>query len=124
MKQLHETVQQLVRSNGFRAAVLTNELGLPVASFPEGAEAEAPAAMVARLQRTYEQVHKRVGLRAMQEIVLRDEAGQQLVCSHFSAGQQRLTLAVLIPPGRAWRQAITRAIEEIQGAWPLHAPTR
>lgn len=120
MKPLNQVLEQLVRNNGFRAAVLTNELGLPLAAFPEGAESEAPAAMVARIQRLYDQVHERIGLRQMQEIVLRDEAGQQLICRRFCARQQSMTLAVLVPPGRAYRQAVEEAVGEIQTSWLAH----
>lgn len=120
MKPLNQMLEQLVRNNGFRAAVLTNELGLPLAAFPEGSESETPAAMVAYIQRLYDQVHERVGLRQMQEIVLRDRVGQQLVCRRFSARQHGITLAVLVPPGRAYRQAVEEAIGEIQMSWLSH----
>ncbi len=117
MKALNEIVRQLVMENGFRAAVLTNASGLPLVAFPEGSEAEAPAAMVALVQRVFEQVRGRVGLRTMDEIALRDEAGQQLVCRRVSAGQHELVLAVLIPPRRDYRQATSWAVQQIQQAW-------
>ena len=109
-----EIIQKLVEENRFRAALLTNSAGLTLVGFPDGPEAEMPAAMIALLQRTFEKVQNHVGLRAMCEMLLSDEVGQKLVCRRFSAGGHDLILALLVPPNRLYRQAIDQAIEQLK----------
>ncbi len=121
MKQVREIIRQLIIRNGFKAAVLTNASGLPLVALPDGAEAEAPAAMVALIGRVFEQVHDRVGLRAMDEITLRDEVGQRLVCRRVVIGQQDMILAVLVPPRRDHRQATDLAVQQIKQVWKFKA---
>ena len=121
MREAEDIIERMVRENAFRAAVLTNELGLPLAAFPGGIQSEAPAAMVAQIRRMYDRVHHRVALRDMGEIVLRDDAGQRLVCRRFLVEDYDLILAVLVPPGRRYRQAINETVAEIRECWlPKH----
>jgi predicted regulator of Ras-like GTPase activity (Roadblock/LC7/MglB family) len=119
MGDVQNIVESLVRENAFRAAVLTDEYGLPLGAFPTGTLSEAPAATVAQIRRLFERVHGRVGLRAMEEVALRDDAGQRLVCRRIVVGEYDLILAVLVPPGRRCRQAIDQAIEAIRQAFTM-----
>ncbi|MBN1179130.1 MAG: hypothetical protein JXD18_07965 [Anaerolineae bacterium] len=117
MKQANAIVERLVRQNGFRAALLTNELGLPLVAFPGGVAAEAPAAMVVKIERTFDRVHRWVGLRDMSEAVLCDDAGQRLVCVRILVDDHDLILAVLVPPKRPYRRAIAQAAQDIRRTW-------
>jgi hypothetical protein len=112
-----EIIQKMVEENRFKAALLTNSAGLTLVGFPDGPEAEMPAAMIALLQRTFEKVQSHVGLRAMSEMLLCDEVGQKLVCCRFSAGGHDLILAILVPPNRLYQQALEKAIEQIKQIW-------
>lgn len=117
MGDVQNIVESLVRENAFRAAVLTDEFGLPLGAFPTGALSEAPAATVAQIRRLFDRVHGRVGLRAMEEVTLRDDAGQRLICRRIVVEEYDLILAALVPPGRPCRQAIEEASEEIRQAF-------
>ena len=117
MKEVNEVIERLVRENGFRAALLTNELGLPLVAFPGGLQAEAPAAMVVKIQRTFDRVNRWVGLRDMSEVVFNDDAGQRLVCVRILTGEHDLLLAVLVPPRRPYRRKIAQAAKQIQQMW-------
>lgn len=114
MGDVQNIVESLVRENAFRAAVLTDEFGLPLGSFPTGALSEAPAATVAQIRRLFDRVHRRVGLRTMEEVALRDDAGQRLICRRIVIDEHDLILAVLVPPGRPSREAIDQAVEGIR----------
>ncbi len=117
MRQAQNVIQEMLTKGGFKAAVLTNESGLPLVALPYGSGSEAPAAMVAFIRRVFDRVHRRVGLRGMDEVMLRDEVGQILVCKRIVASGQDLVLAVLVPPGREYRQAVDWAVWEIQQVW-------
>ncbi len=117
MREAQDVIQELLVRSGFKAAVLTNESGLPLVALPYGPGSEAPAAMVAFLRRVYDQVHKRVGLRKMDKIVLLDEVGQSLICRRIVANDQDLVLAVLVPPGRPYQKALDWAVSEIRQVW-------
>jgi predicted regulator of Ras-like GTPase activity (Roadblock/LC7/MglB family) len=117
--QAQDIIEGLVRKNSLRAAVLTDELGLPMAAFPSGVQSEAPAAMVVQIHRLFDRVHGQVGLRAMEEVTLRDDAGQQLVCRRIVTAEHDMILAVLVPPGRRHRQAIDQAVDQIVESWQL-----
>ncbi len=116
-ERIREIVHRLIREHGFRAGVLTDASGLPLVALPDGADAEAPAAMVALVKRVFDQVHHRVGLRAMDEMVLQDEVGQRLVCRRIALEQRELVLAVLVPPQREHRSATDWAVHQIKQAW-------
>ncbi len=117
----HQRVQDIIRQvllqNRFKAAVLTDASGLPLVALPDGPEAEAPAAMVAIVRRAFDQVHERVGLGAMEEMILRDEAGQKLVCRRIVADQHDMVLAILVPPNIDHRRAIDDTVKKIKQAW-------
>jgi predicted regulator of Ras-like GTPase activity (Roadblock/LC7/MglB family) len=117
MKQVQEIVQQLSQQHGFTAVVLTDASGFPIASSASGGAAEAPAAMAALIQRVAEQARNHVGLGAMDEVTMNDEAGQKLVCRWFAAGDHKLILAVKVPPQVTYRRATTQAIKQIKDAW-------
>ena len=114
MGDVQSIVESLVRGNAFRAAVLTDEFGLPLGAFPTGARSEAPAATVAQIRRMFDRIHRRVGLRTMDAVTVRDDAGQRLVCRRVVVGEHDLILAVLVPPGRPSRQAVDQAVSEIR----------
>ncbi|MCX7683560.1 MAG: hypothetical protein N2508_16590 [Anaerolineae bacterium] len=115
--RVREIMRRLLVENGFKAGVLTDASGLPLVALPDGAAASAPAAMVAFIRRAFDQVRGQVGLREMEEVILRDEFGQRLVCRRVRAGQYDLVLAILVPPGREYAQATEQAVRQIRQAW-------
>jgi predicted regulator of Ras-like GTPase activity (Roadblock/LC7/MglB family) len=117
MRRAQKVIHQLLVENGFKAAVLTNSWGLPLVALPYGMESEAPAAMVALIRRTFKRVHDKVGLREMEEVRLRDEMGQSLVCRRIITDEHDLVLAVLVPPGQDNPAAIDRAVQQIEEEW-------
>ncbi len=123
MKQIQEIIQQLCQTHGFTAAVLTDASGFPMASSSGGGTADAPAAMAALIQRVAEQARSHVGLGAMDEVTMNDEAGQKLVCRWFTAGDHKLILAVKVPPQIPYRRATNQAIRQIKEVWTFKRST-
>jgi predicted regulator of Ras-like GTPase activity (Roadblock/LC7/MglB family) len=117
MKQVQEIIQQLGQQSGFAAAVLTDASGFALAASAGGGTADAPAAIAALIQRVAEQARNHVGLGAMDEVSMNDEAGQRLVCRWFTAGDHNLVLAVKVLPNVAYRRATTQAIRQIKQVW-------
>ncbi len=117
MKQLQEIVQQVGVEHGFLAVVLTDASGFPLAASTGGEQAEAPAAIAARVQRVAQQASAHVGLGEMDEIVMFDEHGQRLVCRAFAAGERTLILVVKLAAQTAYRRATNQAIRQIQRVW-------
>ncbi len=115
--KIQDIVQQLSQQHGFTAVVLTDASGFPLASSLGGGSAEAPAAMAALIQRVAEQARSHVGLGAMDEVTMNDEAGQRLVCRWFSAGSHKLILAIKVPPQMSYRRATNQAVKQIKEAW-------
>lgn len=124
MNQVRKIIQQLGQERGFVEVVLTDAVGFPLAALASGAEAEAPAAIAAFVQRMAEQARGRVGLGVMDEVTMYDEAGQRLVCRQFVAGEHTLILAAKIAPRTPYRRATNRAIRQIQRVWTFGQPAR
>lgn len=122
--KVQDIIQQLGQQPGFIAAVLTDASGFPLASSSGGGTADAPAAIAAMIQRVAEQARSHVGLGAMDEVTMNDEAGQRLVCRWFTAGDHKLILAVKVSPQVAYRRATNQAIKQIKQAWTFNVEGR
>jgi len=117
MKQVQEIIQHLSRENHLPEIVLTDASGFPLAASTNGSQAEPSAAVAAMIQRVAEQARGHVGLAAMDEVVMNDEAGQRLVCRRFMAGELVLYLVIKAPPKVAYRRATNDAIRQIRAIW-------
>ncbi len=125
----HEVLERLVQDNGLIAAVLTDFQGLPFASAlhhewrKRWEEAQLPqeitdilAAFAPPLFKTSYQLRNYVGNLHVEEISLRTRDSFFIVSRviSFSDGGEPLILTALVPPRRAYRRAMNRAIRAIQ----------
>ncbi len=125
----HEVLERLVQDNGLIAAVLTDFQGLPFASAlhhewrKRWEEAQLPqeitdilAAFAPPLFKTSYQLRNYVGNLHVEEISLRTCESFFIVSRviSFSDGGEPLILTALVPPRRAYRRAMNRAIRAIQ----------
>jgi predicted regulator of Ras-like GTPase activity (Roadblock/LC7/MglB family) len=109
---LERTLRTLIQEGQFRGAVVASIDGLPLAMAGRSADKELMAGVAAWLKEFAERTHI-----SLDEIVARDTKGNRIVSRYFSVGNDPLLLAVSIPPRRAHRRLINRAIREIQRIW-------
>jgi len=112
----------LLDQGGFRAAVLANGEGLPIATVAASQDAEVTSAMVAMLQRVSEEARQRLGMAQVDQVAIRDHDGARLVCRSLRLGEAALLLAVMVPPRTYYRRATNRALRQIRRVWQRQKP--
>jgi predicted regulator of Ras-like GTPase activity (Roadblock/LC7/MglB family) len=109
---LERTLRTLVREGQFRGAVVASTDGLPLAMAGRIADKELMAGVAAWLKEFAERTHV-----SLEEIIVRDAEGSRLISRYFNVGNDPLLLAVNVPPRRAYRRLMNKAIQEIQRIW-------
>jgi predicted regulator of Ras-like GTPase activity (Roadblock/LC7/MglB family) len=115
---LWETALRKMNKEGdFRAAVLTFEDGLPLASSPAHYEDEKAAAMVTLLNGTAKRINHQLRLPHLDEISIVCDDRTRLVCRYFTVDSHELLLMVLAPPDQSYRRLTYQTIKEIKRIW-------
>ena len=106
------------KEGDFKAAVLSLEDGLPLASAPAHYEDEAAAAaMVTLLSETTKRINHQLRLPQVDEISIVYDDRTRLVCRYFTVDGHVLLLMVLAPPEKSYRRLTNRTIKEIERVW-------
>ncbi len=128
-RRWHEILEEMVEGGGLIAAVLTDFQGLPFAAVLHSEwqrrweEAELPqeiadilAAFAPPLIKISAQLRNYVGTLHVDEVSLRTQEAFFMVSRviSFPDGGEPLILTALVPPRRAYRRAMNRAIRAIQ----------
>jgi predicted regulator of Ras-like GTPase activity (Roadblock/LC7/MglB family) len=114
VSNFEEILSAMNEAGGFVVSVLTSLEGLPIATVPADYSSDLAAAMVALLQRASSDAQGQLGMAEVDEVTIRDCQRVRLVCRYFTVEKERLILAAMVPPGRYYRQATNRAIEQIK----------
>jgi predicted regulator of Ras-like GTPase activity (Roadblock/LC7/MglB family) len=113
-----EKVLQKMNDQGhFKAAVLTGNDGLPIATVPFSYDKDTTAAMVALLQRVSKEARTQLGMAEVDEVTIFDRDRIRLVCRYLVIDGEELVLAVMVPPNRYHRRLTNQAMREIEAAW-------
>jgi predicted regulator of Ras-like GTPase activity (Roadblock/LC7/MglB family) len=105
------------KKGDFKAAVLSLEDGLPLASAPAHYEDETAAAMATLLNETTKRINHQLRLPKVDEISIVYDDRTRLVCRYFTVDGQALLLMVLAPPDKSYRRLTNRTIKEIERVW-------
>ncbi len=116
---LRERLKEITRASNFVATVLTDGDGLPlvIASETESDLAEMLAAVAPLVQRMVQRSNERAGLSEANEVVINNADRSRLICRFFTARQQMLILACLVPEKVNYRRAMNEAINLVMRSW-------
>ena len=109
-----DILQEMNSEGGFTRSVLATSEGLPIASDPENQDNEVASAMVALLQQVGNETQDNLHLAPVDEVTIRTENQNLLVCRKIISGNEWLTLCALVPPDQAYRRATNRAVRRIR----------
>ena len=119
--KLGRIMAEMNERGGFPIAVLTDQHGFPIAwSAEPDQDPGRQSAVVALVQKTASQASDKLSFEATDEISLRDEHGQRLICRPFLANGHLLILAILIPDSKqSYRRLTNKTINAIRRTWKL-----
>jgi len=112
-----KALSKMNQEGDFRAAVLTLEDGLPLASSPAHYDDEKAAAMVTLLNGTVKRINHQLRLPRTDEISIVCDDRTRLVCRYFTVDGHELLLMVLAPPDQSYRRLTYQTIKEIKRIW-------
>lgn len=110
-----EILREMNKEGGFNRSVLASSEGLPIASSPQRPDHELASAMIAMLQKAGVETQDHLKLAAVDEVTIRTEDRERLVCRTIPSGEDWICLCALVPPGHSYRRATNRAVRLIQG---------
>jgi len=110
---LDEILQEMNSDGGFIRSVLATSDGFSIASAPSTPDHELASAMIALLQQVSVETQDNLGLAPVDEVTIRTEEHSYLVCRTIPAGEEKLSLCAIVPPGRAYRRVTNRALRRI-----------
>lgn len=108
-----EILQRMNREGGFNRSVLATSEGLPIASAPVQPDHELASAMIAMLQQVGVETQDHLNLAPVDEVTIRTEDRERLVCRTIPTGKDWICLCALVPPGHYYRRATNRAVRRI-----------
>jgi len=88
--------------------------GLPIATEPPDLDPQVAAATVAMLRKVSSNTQEQLGMAELDEATIRSRDGARLACRCLAAGGQDMILIAIVPPGRYYRRATSRAIRQIK----------
>lgn len=118
---LKNTLVELNSQGGFIISVLTDNMGLPIASSSDDMDdSEIQAAVVSQVQKLIAQIRSQLDMSDSHEFLLNDSRGKRLVCRSFMLGDSEMTLAIL-SEGRhkPYKRYTMNAIRQIQKMWKV-----
>jgi len=118
VEELQRLLAILNEQGRFAASVLTDGMGLPIASAAESTmEKEGQAAVAALVQGVAGRIRERLNLSETDEVSFFDSSGRRLVCRLFTADGHEFVLAVMIHErGRPYRLVTNRAVRSARQA--------
>jgi len=119
--EIANLLNQLNEEGGFSMSVLTDMQGFPLASSnSESIDPERQAAVMAKVQKTLQQVSSHMGMGTPDEVIVSDIDGNRLVSRTFSIKDFELILSIQIPNRKqAYRGLMNKLIKNIQMSWML-----
>ncbi len=118
----HNILRTLVNEGRFLAAVLTDFQGLPFAAawdvsqpLPSRELVDILAAFTPPLLRIGKQMENYMGEFDLDEVIVRTQQGVRVVTRMLYLEDTPLILTALVPPKRAYRRAMNRAIRALHG---------
>lgn len=117
--ELKNSLVEMNDQGGFIISVLTDNIGLPIASSSKDMdEADIQAAVVAQVQKLIVQIKPQLEMSNLAEFLLNDVNGKRLICRSFLIGDSEMTLAVLMDGiDKPYRRITSRAINRIKNFW-------
>ena len=109
-----EILEEMNRSGGFTRSVLATSEGLPIASSPQNPDMELASAMIALLQQVSAETQDHLGMKPVDEVVIRTQDHVHLVCRTINSGSDWLSLCAVVPPGHVYRRVTNRAVRRIR----------
>jgi predicted regulator of Ras-like GTPase activity (Roadblock/LC7/MglB family) len=109
-----EILQEMNREGGFSRSVLATSEGLSIASAPMDPDHDLASAMIAMLQKVGVETQDQLDLAPVDEVTIRTEKSEHLVCRTITYGGDWVCLCAVVPPGQAYRRATNRAVRRIQ----------
>jgi predicted regulator of Ras-like GTPase activity (Roadblock/LC7/MglB family) len=109
-----DILEEMNQEGGFTRSVLASSEGLPIASVPVNPDSELASALVALLQKVSADTQDQLGLSPVDEITIRLENQEHLVCRTITTGRDCLSLCALVPPHHPYRRATNRAVKRIR----------
>ncbi len=109
-----EILEEMNQEGGFYRSVLATSEGLPIASAPEEPDQELASAMIAMLQKVGVETQDHLSLAPVDEVTIRTEEKEHLVCRTIPSGKDWVCLCALVPPGQYYRRATNRAVRRIR----------
>jgi len=114
VNEFEGVLQEMNRQGGFERSVLATDQGLPVATYPRPGEGEAATALVALLGQVSAQIRDELQMAPVDEVTIRANDREHLVCRRVDLGDDYVILGVLVPPGTAYRRLTNRAVQQVQ----------
>ena len=111
---LKEIMRSLYQTGRFEVAILASLDGLPIATEPPDLDPQVAAATVAMLRKVSSNTQEQLGMAELDEATIRSRDGARLACRCLAAGGQDMILIAIVPPGRYYRRATSRAIRQIK----------
>jgi predicted regulator of Ras-like GTPase activity (Roadblock/LC7/MglB family) len=102
------------QEGGFTRSVLATDEGLPIASAPVNADSELASAMVTMLQQVAAETRNQLGLPPIDEITIRTDQKQHLICRPIQIGNQIMIMGVIVPPYKPYRRVTNKAIHRLK----------
>jgi predicted regulator of Ras-like GTPase activity (Roadblock/LC7/MglB family) len=108
-----DILREMNLEGGFDRSVLASSEGLPIASAPRQPDHELASAMIAMLQKVGVETQDHLNLAPVDEVTIRTEERERLVCRTIPNGKDWICLCAVVPPGQYYRRATNRAVRRI-----------
>ncbi|MCJ7716491.1 MAG: hypothetical protein MUO54_08225 [Anaerolineales bacterium] len=109
-----DVLKDMNAEGGFIRSVLATSEGLPIAAAPENSDSELAGAMVVLLQQVSADTQDHLGMAPVDEVTIRTEDNNHLVCRTIVSGEDWLSLCALVPANKAYRRATNKAVRKIR----------
>ena len=109
-----DILKEMNTKGGFIRSVLATSEGLPIAAAPENSDSELAGAMVVLLQQVSADTQDHLGMAPVDEVTIRTEDNNHLVCRTIVSGDDWLSLCALVPANRAYRRTTNKAVRKIR----------
>jgi predicted regulator of Ras-like GTPase activity (Roadblock/LC7/MglB family) len=118
---LKKTLTELNAQGSFIITVLTDNMGLPIASSSDDMDnSEIQAAVVSQVQKLIAQIRGQLEMSDSHEFILNDTKGKRLVCRSFMVDGTEMTLAILSEgANKPYKRIAAKAIRKIQNLWTI-----
>jgi predicted regulator of Ras-like GTPase activity (Roadblock/LC7/MglB family) len=110
---LADILNEMHAEGNFQLSVLATQDGLPVTTAPKKHNSELAAALVALIQKVSVQAKDQLYMGMIDEMTIRDENKNRLVCRQVALKNETLILAAIVPPDHCYRRVTNRAIRRI-----------